>query len=133
MLKSSFKIVAVWLGILLLAITNGALRETLLIPALGGTLGHFLSGVLLCGFILAVTFFVLPWFGPVSTPTYITIGLVWLCLTLVFEFMFGHLIQGKSWPQLLEAYRFSGGNIWPIVLFVTVVAPAVAARIRAWV
>ena len=46
------------------------------------------------------------------------------------EFSFGHFIQGKPWPQLLEAYTFKDGNIWPIVLLVTVMAPYIAAKMR---
>jgi len=32
---------------------------------------------------------------------------------------------------LLEAYTFKDGNIWPIVLLVTLVAPLLAVRLRA--
>jgi hypothetical protein len=47
----------------------------------------------------------------------------------VFEFSFG-LGQGKSWPVMLEPYTFEGGNIWPVVLAVTALAPYLAARLR---
>jgi hypothetical protein len=55
------------------------------------------------------------------------IGTFWFCLTLAFEFGFGHLVQHKSWPDLLQAYTFKDGNIGPLVLLVTLLAPAVAA------
>lgn len=126
------KAFAVWLGILALAITNGELREATLIPALGNPLGLFLSGVFLSGLIIVVAYFALPWFGREPVSSYARIGIGWLCLTLVFEFTFGRIIQGKHWPQLLEAYMFRDGNIWPIVLLVTTVAPYVAARLRGW-
>ena len=129
----SVRAFAVWLGILVLAIANGLLREAVLIPALGKPAGLLLSGALLSGAILVVAYFALPWFGRASVASYAAIGLGWLCLTLVFEFSFGHLIQGKSWSQLLEAYTFKDGNIWSLVLLVTVVAPYAAAKIRAWV
>ena len=38
---------AAWLGMLVLAVLNGALREALLTPALGDTLGRQLSTLLL--------------------------------------------------------------------------------------
>lgn len=57
------------------------------------------------------------------------IGFCWLILTLAFEFSFG-LWQGKSWQVLVEAYAFKEGNIWPVVLLVTVLAPYLAARLR---
>lgn len=58
-------------------------------------------------------------------------GLGGLALTLVFEFSFG-LWQGESWPVLLEAYSFKDGNIWPVVLAVTALAPYIATRLRGW-
>lgn len=126
------KVFAIWFGILVLAIANGLLRETILIPVLGMTPGLFLSGVLLSAFILAVTYFSLPWFGPVPVPVYIALGMSWLCLTLAFEFSSGRLIQGKPWSELLEAYTFKGGNIWPVVLLAVAASPYIAARIRGW-
>jgi hypothetical protein len=60
---------------------------------------------------------------------YAAIGLGWLALTVLFELAFG-LVQHRSWPELLAAYTFSGGNIWPIVLATTALAPVMAARAR---
>ena len=58
-------------------------------------------------------------------------GLGWLALTLVFEFSFG-LLRGRTLAELLAAYRFEGGNLWPVVLAVTALAPWLAARLRGW-
>jgi hypothetical protein len=55
---------------------------------------------------------------------------MWLVLTLAFEFAFGRLLQHKPWPELLEAYTLKGGNIWPVVLIIIVLAPFIAARLR---
>ena len=124
------KALAIWLCILMMAIANGMLREAVLIPVLGKVPGLILSGVLLSVLILAVSYWALPWFGVWPPARYIAIGFGWLLLTLIFEFCFGHFIQGKPWPQLLEAYTFKDGNIWPIVLLVTVMAPYIAAKMR---
>ena len=126
------KALAIWFGILVLAIVNGMLRDVVLIPVLGHAQGFILSGVILSALILAVAYISLPWFGPAPMTRYIALGLGWLFLTLVFEFTFGRLIQGKPWPELLEAYTFKGGNIWPVVLLVVTTAPYIAARIRGW-
>jgi hypothetical protein len=73
----------------------------------------------------------LPWLGARRPVELVGIGLGWLALTLVFEFSFG-LWQGKSWPVMFEAYTFKGGNIWPLVLVVTALAPYLAAKLRGW-
>ena len=50
-------------------------------------------------------------------------GVLWLCLTLGFEFGFGRYVQHKHWSELFEAYTFQGGNLWLLVLLVTLLAP----------
>ncbi len=126
------KAMVVWLGIVILAIANGIFREAVLSPAMSKPVSLVLSGVLLSGLILGMAYLTLPWFGRGPVTSYAVIGIGWLCLTLVFEFTFGRIVQGKPWPELFEAYMFKDGNIWPIVLLVTALAPYVAARIRGW-
>lgn len=125
------KSLIVWLGILVLAIANGALREAILSPKLGQMSGIVVSGVLLSILIVAIAYLALPWLGVKGPRQLVAIGLVWLVLTLIFEFSFG-IIQGKSLAVLLEAYTFKDGNIWPLVLLVTTAAPYIAAKLKGW-
>lgn len=129
--RMAFKALAVWAGILMLAVLNGALREAILIPKLGTAAGLVLSGVYLSALILSVAYLSLPWLGARRTAELAGIGLSWLALTLVFEISFG-LLQGKSWQVIFESYTFKGGNLWPVVLVVTVLAPYLAARLRSY-
>jgi hypothetical protein len=126
----AIKAFAVWLLILVCAVANGALREFVLLPFFSQVAAFVLSGLVLCLCILAVSFLLVPWFGSLSAKSYLTIGLFWLCLTLAFEFGLGRLVQHKTWSQILEAYSFQGGNLWPLVLVVTTAAPLMAARLR---
>ncbi|AWV07366.1 hypothetical protein [Marilutibacter maris] len=121
----------VWTAILALAIANGGLREAVLVPALGPVAGLVASGLLLSCLILLVAYLTLPWIGARADGTLLRIGLGWLALTLAFEFSFG-LLRGKSLDAILDAYTFSGGNLWLVVLAVTALAPWLAARLRKW-
>ena len=123
------KALAVWLVILVCAVANGALREAILIPHLGNSIGLLLSGLLLSALILTITYFALPWFGITRLSQLVGMGLGWLVLALVFEVSFGRF-QGKSWSILLEAYTFKDGNIWPVVLLITAAAPYIAGWLR---
>lgn len=127
----AWKALVVWTGILVLAMANGAFREAVLIPKLGTPGALVLSGLFLSTLILGVAYLSLPWLAPRRAAHLWLIGSGWLVLTLVFEFSFG-LWQGKSWSALLEAYTFKSGNIWPAVLFLTALAPRIAARLRGW-
>ena len=124
------KSTAVWFLILLGAIANGALREAVLLPRLGTTAAYLLSGVLLSLVILAATLGCIRWLGVHNRLQALRTGAFWLLLTLCFEFGFGHFVQGRPWPDLLQAYTFQDGNLWPLVLLVTVFAPLIALRIR---
>jgi len=53
--------VIAWLGIMVLAIANGALRELMLTPRLGARLAHQISTILLCLLILLVSWLLTPW------------------------------------------------------------------------
>ncbi len=123
------KALAIWLLILVVAVANGVLRESLFTPVFGLTAGLMLSGVLLSVLILVITFLALPWLGALRCLQLAGVGLFWLVLTLIFEFALGWG-QGKSLSVMLEAYTFKDGNLWPIVLLVTVVSPCVAAWLR---
>lgn len=122
------KSLAVWFLILLGAIANGVFREAVLLPRLGTTPAYLASGVLLMLLILAVALGCLRWLRVRSSPQALSTGVFWLLLTLCFEFGFGRL-QGKPWAVLLEAYTFQDGNLWPLVLLVTLLAPLIALRI----
>jgi hypothetical protein len=118
---------AVWLLILVLAIVNGGFRVSVLVPRFEIPAGQLISGLLLIGCILVVSYLLVPRLGARSRGQLLGIGVLWLALTLVFEFGFG-LVQGKPWSELFAAYTFRDGNIWPIVLAVTLVAPLLARR-----
>ena len=58
-------------------------------------------------------------------------NLFWLMLTLVFEFSFG-LARGLDWSQMLAAYTFKDGNLWPLCLLITLTAPWLVGWYRGW-
>ena len=119
-----------WLLILVLAIANGLLRESVLIPSLGKTGALVASGLLLC-LLIALIAYGLVRLSHVTVPQGLRIGTGWLALTLAFEFAFGRYVQHKEWAELLQAYTFQDGNLWPVVLAVALLAPPAAALLRA--
>ncbi|MES1982635.1 MAG: hypothetical protein V4443_09170 [Pseudomonadota bacterium] len=122
--------VIAWLLILCFAVANGALREAVLIPTLGKSAGLVLSGVMLSLLIAFVAYAFARLGKGITRSQGVLVGALWLCLTLVFEFGFGRLAQHKPWSELLDAYTFKDGNIWPVVLLVTLVAPYLSAVVR---
>ena len=126
----TLKATAVWLVILVCAVLNGGFREAVLMPSFGKPVGLVVSGLLLSIVIVAVSFLLVPGLGRLGTSQALYVGLLWLCLTLIFEFGFGRLVQHQSWQELVEAYTFKDGNAWSLVLVVIFIAPLLAVRVR---
>jgi hypothetical protein len=124
------KAVALWGLLLLLALANGFTREALLAPRLGAAWSQPLSGLALALMIFVVTLVLLPWLGLLRPQQYWHIGLLWLILTVSFEFLFGLLVLGRDPAALLAAYDITTGNLWLLVLAAILVSPAAAARLR---
>ena len=124
------KSLVAWLVILALAVANGALREIVLIPVFGRATGLVLSGVSLSLLVAFVSFALVRLSHGITILQGLRVGASWLCLTLVFEFSFGRYVQHKSWSELLDAYTFKDGNIWPVVLLIILLAPSAAVLVQ---
>lgn len=123
-----FRAALAWLVILALAIANGALRERVLLPGLGEQMGRLLSPLLLALLVFVVAWTLLPWIRPLSARDAWSVGILWLALTLAFEFLAGHYLFGDSWEHLLAEYNVLRGRLWVLVPVSTLVAPVVVRR-----
>ena len=119
---------AAWVGMLVLAVLNGALREALLTPALGDTVGRQLSTLLLL-VLFAGWFWLLHrrWSLATARQAWL-VGVTWLVMTLALETFMGRVLSGKSWSQILEDYDVLAGRIWILVPLWTLVGPYVLFR-----
>ncbi|CAN5892052.1 hypothetical protein BH24GEM1_BH24GEM1_13570 [soil metagenome] len=126
----ALRALAVWFGILMLAVLNGGVRDTWLSPRLGDAVGRAISTLLLCGLIVLATWLTIRWIGPATRNEALRVGALWAALTLAFEFGVGHYGFRKPWPELLADYDLSRGRIWIAALVVTLFAPWWTARRR---
>ena len=62
-----------------------------------------------------------------ATLIWFTILIIWVALTVAFEFLAGHYLFGTPWPVLLADYRLSEGRVWILVLASTLLAPVLTA------
>ncbi len=126
----AFNASLIWLLMMLVAIANGVFREQILAPYLGQDIALPVSGISLSVLVLMVSYISLPFFGRHSASTFLLIGTQWLLMTLVFEFVFGHYVVGKSWQTLLQVFNVSSGDLFLLVLLVSLLGPYLAARLR---
>ena len=123
------KSISIWLLIIPFAILNGVLRESVLNRLLGQSIALPVSGILLSLFILLISYFLIPKLKATNSRTYCNIGLIWVVLTLIFEFGMG-LSMGESFSKMLSAYNPFSGNLWLLVLMVTGVSLWLVMKIR---
>jgi hypothetical protein len=119
---------AFWFGILMLAVANGALREGLLVPAWGVRTGQAASVLMLSTIVLFMARVFVRRAGLTRDRDALGVGLLWLALTLAFEFGFGRA-RGMPWETLLHDYDVSAGRVWPVVLLCTCVGPWLGLRL----
>lgn len=125
-----WKYILAWFPMIFIAIGNGLLREKFLVKHLNELQAHQMSTasmILLFGIYVWTLFKIFP---PISTNQTITIGFVWLVLTVVFEFLFGHYIAGHSWSKLLSDYNIIQGRVWVLVLIWISIAPYIIYKIQ---
>lgn len=122
---------AAWLGLALLAILNGAVREAILVAPLGTDVAHIVSTLLLAVVVVLVAagyLAVVP-----GTPTdveLLAVGLLWTLLTVAFEFVVFGLLMGEPLARLLADYDVTSGRVWVLVPLTTLFGPIGVAAAR---
>jgi hypothetical protein len=115
-----------WFVILITAILNGAFREAVITPGTGPAAAHIISTVILICMICVITYLYVKMIrvqGP--TINLFTIGLVWMLMTVAFEFIFGHYVMGHPFEKLIEDYNIFKGRMWILVLLTLLFAPSI--------
>jgi len=118
----------IWMGIVPVAIVNGMLRDVVLAPYLGDPTARAISCVTLAAAILVVARMSIAWIGPPTAGAAWMVGIVWLSLTLAFEFLVGHYVFGTPWAALRADYNIFAGRLWVLVLAATLTGPRIMFR-----
>ena len=124
-MKTFYKHILWWFIFPFVGILNGVLREATYKNFVGDLTAHQIStatGILFFGIIF---YFIFKKWEIKSVKHAILIGLIWLGLTILFEFGFGHYIMGNSWQKLLHDYNIAEGRVWSLFLVWLTIAPFV--------
>lgn len=112
-----------WFGLMVIAILNGVIRTSTYGKRIPELKAHQLScftGAVFLG--VAISILNLKW-PVVSAGQALDIGAIWLVMTILFEFGFGHYIMKHSWEKLFHDYRIDKGRLWILVLIWILLAP----------
>jgi hypothetical protein len=120
----------VWLVIIAAESVNGTLRTLYLAPVIGDfparRVGVFIAIAIIFGITLAFT----RWMGARTRTQLLGIGLLWVVLTVTFEFALGRGVLHYDWSRILSDYDLSRGGLMVFGLLAMVFTPLLAARVR---
>ena len=125
-----FKYVVAWLPLLLIAVLNGALRAAFYGRFFSELHAHQLAtalGIILFGIYIRA---LIDFWRPDSARQALHIGLLWLAMTVAFEFLFMHYVAGHTWRALLQDYNIVAGRVWVVLLLWVTIAPYVFYRLQ---
>ncbi|WP_232687024.1 hypothetical protein [Halobacterium zhouii] len=113
----------VWVLMAVVAVLNGAFRETFLVPNLGEYAGHVISTALLVTAILVISAL---YFATTATEytriELLLVGVLWTVLTVRFEFLVGYA-EGTPVSVTLGQYDVLAGQVWIAVPLTLLFAP----------
>ncbi|MDT3695359.1 MAG: hypothetical protein ROY99_03135 [Ignavibacterium sp.] len=112
-----------WFAFSFVAILNGVIREATYKDLVGDLAAHQISTVTGIIFFGVIFYFIFKKWKIETKDHALILGFIWLVLTILFEFGFGHYVMGNSWDKLLFDYNLSEGRIWGLFLFWLLIAP----------
>jgi len=119
-----------WIGMVVLAILNGAVREKTYGPFMQELSAHHLStfiGLIVFGLYIWALTGIYPIESSIQA---VLIGGMWVIMTILFEFIFGHFVMRHPWSKLFHDYNLLKGRVWVLVLIWTAIAPYVFYQVR---
>ena len=119
-----------WIPMVFIAIANGAIRQLGYGRFVSELTAHQISCFTGIALFLLYTLAVSKRWPLQNARQAWIIGLVWLVLTITFEFLFGHYAAGHTWQRLLQDYNVLDGRLWSLVLVTLAFMPYLTFRIR---
>jgi hypothetical protein len=126
----ALKILITWALFIPIAITNGIARDLLYRPIVGDLAAHQISTLLaIAAFISLVYFLRRGDFKYLSYFRLVGIGVIWVILTIIFEFGFGFYLDKVPFEKLLADYNIFEGRVWSLMLITELFTPLVVCVI----
>jgi hypothetical protein len=113
-----------WLPMILLAVANGTLRQFILLDRFGELKAHQLSTLLLIVLCSIYVWAIFSQLSIQSTRQAFIVGIVWVALTIIFEFGMGTLAN-RPMENLLRDYQILSGRVWLVFLAWLLFLPAI--------
>ncbi len=119
-----------WFPLVVLGLLNATIRQVVYARYVTELTAHQISTLTMC-ILVGIYTWALSSFWKLQSPGQaIGVGLMWMVLTIAFEFGFGRYVVGDSWGSLLRAYNILEGRVWGLFILWVGLAPYVFYRIK---
>jgi hypothetical protein len=125
-----FKYILLWFPMVLIAIFNALLRESVYGSFMSALRAHQVSSLTAIIFFGIYVWLISGRWRIESGQQALVIGLIWVVMTVAFEFLFGHYVMGHPWSRLFADYNLLAGRTWSLVLLGTLILPYIAYWLR---
>ena len=123
------KSLGIWIVLAVSAIVVATFRVVVLLPQIGEQTAHQLGTGLYLIVQFAIIFFFIKKMKIKETIILLRIGILWVVITIIFEFIFGHFVMGHPWQKLLADYNLFNGRLWVLVLINNLSSPLISGKI----
>lgn len=124
------KSLGIWVILAIAAIATATFRIYVLLPSFGEQTAHQLGTILYMIVQFLIIYFFIKNIRIKETKTLLGIGIFWVVITIIFEFIFGHYIMGHPWQKLFADYNLLNGRLWVLVLINNIVSTIISGRIK---
>ena len=123
------KALGIWFLLAMLAIINGTIRTLYILPALGEQTAHVVGTIIFLLLQFLIIYYFIRKTSISETRKLITVGIFWILITILFEFIFGHYVMNHSWKKLFADYNILNGRLWSLVLLNNLIAPLICGKV----
>ncbi len=115
---------------LVIAVANGALRQLTFAKVMSEPRAHQLSSLIGAMFMGLFIWFIVHIWPPSSGHKALLVGVIWLVLTVAFEFFMGLVLEHRPLAQVLDQYNLFAGRVWILFLSWITLAPWLFLRLQ---
>jgi len=101
----------IWLILAVSAIVVATFRVGVLLPQFGEQTAHQLGTILYLIVQFIIIYLFIRKIRIKDVKTLLGIGIFWVVITIIFEFVFGHYVMGHPWQKLFADYNLFNGRL----------------------
>ncbi len=125
-----FRALLVWFVIIGVETVHGILRGLFLAPLIGDFPARRVSVFTGSVLIFLVTYVFIRWIAATTRIQLVSVGLMWVVLTILFEFGLGRFVLDLPWERLTEDYDVTRGGLLGFGLLFMAATPTLVTMLR---